>query len=330
MIENMPKVELHVHLDGSMSPDIAASVLTLDKTETLKQMSILGKCHDLNEYLEKFNVPIQALQSKETLKNTASQLARDLKKDHVVYAEVRFAPMQHVNKKCTKEQVVKSVLEGFESVDGIVIRTILCMMRNAPYEENVSVIELAEQFKNDGVVAIDLAGAEALYETETFKNLFSLASSKHIPFTIHAGEADGPSSIASAVAFGAKRIGHGVRIIEDEKLLEIAKNKHIVFEICPTSNIQTGVVQSYSKHPIKTLYEKGCIVTINTDNRTVSATTLTKEYQHLQDAFGFTVQDFIHMNEDAIASAFADTKTKEKIKQMIHNFEVTLQTNKDE
>lgn len=330
MIENMPKVELHVHLDGSVRPDEVASILSMDETKVLKQMSILGACHDLNEYLEKFTLPIKALQSKEALKNAARQLALDLKTEHVVYAEVRFAPMQHVNESCTKEQVVESVLEGFKIVDGIVVRTILCMMRNATYEENVSVIELAEKYKNVGVVALDLAGAEALYKTETFKSLFSLATKKQIPFTIHAGEADGPSSIAAAIDFGAKRIGHGIRIIEDEKLLEMVKNKHIAFEICPTSNIQTGVVTSYNTHPIQTLYEKGCIVTVNTDNRTVSATTLAKEYKHLQAAFGFTLYDFIHMNENAIESSFADKKTKEKIKQIIHNFEVKSQTNKDE
>lgn len=320
----MPKVELHIHLDGCMRPKTASMLLNINEDEAKNAMRVTGKCRDLNEYLEKFTLPIQSLQSVDTLYRVAKELALDLKSDNVVYAEVRFAPMQHVHENCTKEEVVEAVLNGFHAVDGIIIKTILCMMRNATVDENRSVIGLAELYKERGVVGLDLAGAEALYKTENFESLFMLAKKKGIPFTIHAGEADGPSSIASAIHFGAKRIGHGIRIIESMELLKKAKDNQIVFEVCPTSNIQTGVVDSYKNHPIKTMYEKGCIVTVNTDNRTVSGTTLTEEYQHLEDAFGFTLYDFIVMNKNAVDSSFADVETKEKIRKIIHKFEKSI------
>lgn len=324
MIEEMPKVELHIHLDGSVRPKTAAEILSMDEAEVRKQMTVVGACHDLNEYLEKFELPIKVLQSREALQRVARELALDLKRENVVYAEVRFAPMQHVNMHCTKEQVVEAVLAGFASVRGIIVKTILCMMRNASIEENKMVIELANTYKEECVVALDLAGAEALYKTDTFESLFEQARKLGIPFTIHAGEADGPISIAKAMHFGAKRIGHGIRIIEDLELLEEAKNKHTLFEVCPISNIQTGVVKKYEEHPIYDMYKKGCMVTVNTDNRTVSNITLTEEYKHLKEAFGFTTHDFLVMNEWAIASSFADIETKKKIIEVIHNFEATI------
>jgi len=174
-------------------------------------------------------------------------------------------------------------------------------------------VKLAKKYLNKGVCAIDLAGAEGLYETKNFEKLFEVAKDYNIPFTIHAGEADGIKSIESALSFGTKRIGHGIRIIEDESVLEILKEKHIPLEICPTSNVQTNVVSAYQEHPIKSLFDRGVIVTVNTDNRTVSNISLTDEYLKLINNFNFSLDDIKKMNIDAIKHSFLDNTQKEKL-----------------
>lgn len=327
---DIPKVELHVHLDGSMKPETVASILNMDLDEVKKEMTVTEDCHDLNEYLTKFALPIKALNSRENLYRAARELALDLKLENVVYAEVRFAPMQHVSTSLSKEDIVESVLEGFKSVDGIIVNTILCMMRNASFETNLEVIDLASKYAKKGVVGIDLAGAEALYKTSSFKDLFDIANKNNLMITIHAGEADGVSSIESALNFNARRIGHGIRIVEDMTLLDRTINEHICFEVCPTSNVQTLAAPDIKNHPIDLLYKKGALVSINTDNRTVSNTSLEHEYEVLSKTFGYKVSDFIKMNEYAIESSFADEDTKNKVKKLIHNFELTIQNNKDE
>ena len=159
--------------------------------------------------------------------------------------------------------------------------------------------------------SVDLAGAEYIYKTSDYKELFDYVKANKIPFTIHAGEADGPSSIKAAIDFGATRIGHGIRAIEDPTLVELLKEKNVLLEVCPTSNIQTNVVDNINNHPIKDLY-KNVLVSINTDNRTVSNTTLTKEYNLLK-IINFTEEDFIKMNIDALRKAFISEEEKEEL-----------------
>ena len=313
-IQKMPKVELHLHLDGSVRYQTALEIMGNIKEE---DMIVSDDCHDLNEYLTKFSVPLAILQTKENLERVAYELALDLKSENVIYAEIRFAPLKHLLKGLSPEEVIESVLKGLKKVN-IKTNLILCMMRGDTFDNNLKVIALALKFLNRGVCALDLAGAESLYPTSDYKELFAIAQANGIPFTIHAGEAAGFESIKEALDFGALRIGHGIKCLEDEKLIKELKEKNILLEICPTSNIQTKAVTAYQKHPVYELYKKGVPICINTDNRTVSNITLTKEYQKLMQNFSLTTNDLKQMNINAINGAFLTNEEKEKLKKLIN------------
>lgn len=314
MIEKLPKVELHIHLDGSIRPSTAAYLLNKSIEDVSNNMIASDKCEDLNEYLTKFDYPEKILQTKENLERVAYELALDLKKDNVIYAEIRFAPLKHIKEGLTLDSVVDSVLDGLSKVN-IKTNLILCMMRNDTYSDNLKVIELASKYLNKGVGGIDLAGAEALYKTSSFKELFVMAKKYNIPFTIHSGEADGYDSILAAINFGATRIGHGIRAIEYDDLINLIIDNNILLEVCPTSNVQTNAVDKYTDHPIKKLIDKGVNVSINTDNRTVSNISLNLEYKKLQESFGFTKELFIKTNLNAIEHAFVSLDEKSKLKR---------------
>lgn len=315
-IKEIPKVELHVHLDGSINIELA-SKLSEQNIETLKKKMIAYNTKNLNEYLEKFELPISLMQTKENLSLISECLANDLKKDNVIYAEIRFAPSLHTKEGLSHEEIIDAVLSGLNKVKTIKTNLILCLMRGANYEENLKTIEMACKYLNNGVVGIDLAGAEALYKNEEYEDLFKIVKEKNIPFTIHAGEASNYKSVESAVLFGAKRIGHGINSIQNKDLLEKLKKEEIVLEICPTSNIQTKAVLDYPKHPIKELYRSGVMVTINTDNRTVSNIDLNNEYLNLNKTFNFIEKDFKIMNKNAINGAFLSNEEKDELLKLI-------------
>ena len=318
-LKNIPKVELHLHLDGSVRLDTASKLTGKSIEEVRSLMIAKEKCHDLNEYLTKFNLANEIMQSQENLTRIAKELVEDLKKDNVIYAEVRFAPLLHTKNGLTGEKVIEAVLLGLKDED-LKVNLILCMMRQFNFEDNLKTIELASKYLDKGVVAIDLAGAEALYPTASFEKLFQIAKDKNIPFTIHAGEADGKDSILSAINFKTKRIGHGVRCIEDNETLNIIKKNNITLEVCPTSNIQTGIFENYYDHPIKKLYDMNVLVTINVDNMTVSNIDLTQEYEKLVKIFNLNIEDLKKINLNAIDAAFLTDKEKQFYKIIINNY----------
>lgn len=316
--EKIPKIELHCHLDGSVRIDTASDILNIDEKELEYLMVAKDKCNDLNDYLTKFDIPVEVMQTKYALEQVAYDLSIDMVNDGVVYAEIRFAPLKHLKDGLSVYDVMESVFRGLKRTD-LMTNIIICMMRGDSLVDNMKVIDLAHHYLNNGVCAVDLAGAESIYKTEDYEELFNYAKEKNVPFTIHAGEADGVSSIKSAIAFGAKRIGHGIRIIEDDKLIEEVKEKDILLEICPTSNIQTRVVDNYKEHPIKKLYEMGVSISINTDNRTVSNTTLVKEYRLLHENLDFKEEDFIKINKMALEHAFLSNEEKSKIQNKLNS-----------
>ncbi len=312
-INKIPKIELHLHLDGSVRVSTASVLLNRDVTN---EMKVNSEVADLNDYLTKFDLPVSLMQTKENLKRISEELATDLKNENVYYAEIRFAPLKHLEQGLTKEEVVEAVLSGLKKVD-IKTNVILCCVRGESFEQNEKVVYLAKEYLGKGVCAIDLAGAEGLYKTKDYQALFELAKSLNVPFTIHAGEADGPDSITSALNYGTKRLGHGVRCWEDQSTLQRVINENITLEVCPTSNINTNVFPSYNKHNIKKLYELGAKVTISTDNRTVSNITLTEEYQKLTDSFNFTIKDFLNFNLNAIEASFISNEEKSSLKESV-------------
>lgn len=317
-IKNMPKVELHLHLDGSVNLDLASKLSNLPLEMIKEKMIAQDKCQDLTEYLTKFDFPISLMQTKENLFKVAKSLVQDLEKDNVIYAEIRFAPMQHIKKGLSLDDVILSILDGLKSAK-VKTNLILCLMRNHDYETNLKVINLAQKYLNKGVCAIDLAGDEIKYDINNFQKLFETAKEKHLPFTIHAGETSSSEAVITAINYGAKRIGHGIKTINDKKTINLIKQKDILLELCPTSNIQTNVIDIYQNHPILKLYKENVPISINTDNRTVSNISLTEEYIKLYKTFNFTLDDFKQMNIMAINHAFITKEEKEDILKKSNN-----------
>ena len=310
----MKKIELHLHLDGSINIDFANKIIGCDVRNKL----IGTNSSSLKNYLEKFDLPSELLQDYDYIEEFSFLLGKDLEKDGVIYAEVRFCPLFHT-KKISVDRVILAIIMGFRKVKNVKINLIFCMMRHFSFEENLEIIKLTKKYLGRGVCAIDLAGDEAGFKTSNFEELFNIIKKENIPFTIHAGEADGPESVRCAVSFGAKRIGHGVRCIEDDDVLKMIKEKNICLEVRPTSNLDTKVFNSIKEHSIKKLVDKGILVTINTDNRTVSDTSLENEYSILHDTFNFTDDDFIKFNLNAIDAAFISEDEKDVLRNRLLN-----------
>lgn len=318
--EDIPKVELHLHLDGSLNIQDISNKYQININELKDKMIVNEDCTSLNDYLTKFDYPISIMQTKEELTTAIVNLLNTLKKQNIIYSEIRFAPQLHTNKGLTQDEVVKTVIDGMNQVN-TKSNLILCFMRGSNNMDlNYETLEVARKYFGHGVCAVDLAGAEALYSTDNYEELFKKTKEYDIPFTIHAGEADGPESIRSAIKFGASRIGHGIRAIEDSKLIEELINKNITLEICPTSNIQTGICTNYSNHPIEKLYRMGVKTTINTDNMTVSNITLSKEYDNIITNTNLTIDDIYQMNINAINSSFISEEEKEELLNQITNY----------
>lgn len=330
MMRDMPKIELHVHLDGSLR---AKTVLELaverklalpsyDLSELTNCLKAPDNCANLEDYLQRFKLPLDILQDEESLERCAYELGEDLVREKVIYAEIRYAPLLHTKRNLKPTKVVEAVLRGLEQVRekfGLHFGVLLCCMRNEDAAVNKDVVRLAGDFYGGGVVGLDLAGDEFHFPALQQKEVFSFAKGAALPYTIHAGEAAGAESIWAAVKLGASRIGHGVRAYEDSELIKFLKEEAIALEICPTSNLQTKVVTKLEEHPLDRYYRAGLRVTVNTDNRTVSGTDLSKEYALLQEAFHWEKKDFAAVNQNALAASFADSKTKARLKEIIVN-----------
>lgn len=336
-------IDLHLHFDGSLTvktvweqAEKQGIALPAKSLEELQEMMVCPvNCQSLNEYLEKFDLPLMVLQTADGIKACMKALIEELISENMLYAEIRFAPQLHLQKGLTQEDVVQAAIagvseaaaEGCEAADSdreaiaghrLKVQLILCCMRGADnFEANRETVALTAKYLGKGVCACDLAGAEALFKTENFEKLFAYAVSLGVPFTIHAGEADGPQSIRHALRFGAARIGHGVHAAEDAELVEELLEKQICLECCPTSNVQTKAVKNLAEHPLKEFLRKGLLVTVNTDNRTVSQTTIAREIQLLRDSIGLTHEEEKRLYLNAVDAAFITDKEKEELKHVI-------------
>lgn len=308
----MKKIELHLHFDGSINVEYTNKLLGYDATDEL----IDTTSRDLGEYLKKFELPIKLLQDLNNIEEYAYLLGKELERDEVIYAEVRFCPLFHVEK-YSIDEVVEAIRRGFKRVSTVKVNLIFCMMRHFSVQDNYKIIMLTKRFLGNGVVGIDLAGDEAKYATEKFKELFDIIRKEGIPFTIHAGEARSYESVNNAIDFGAKRIGHGISSIQSDEVVNKLIRMGVTLEICPSSNIDTDVIKSIESHPIKQLVDNGVLVTINTDNRTVSNTNLNKEYDLLRKTFGFSDEDFLKFNLNAINCAFIGEDEKRLLREEI-------------
>lgn len=312
-LEEIKKIELHVHLDGSVRPETIKELSGKTLEETLEEMQVDKTCTSLKEYLTKFSLPLEFMQTEENIIRISKELVEDLEKDNVIYAEIRFAPQLHTRNGLSLEQIINAVLEGISHNQNVKTNLILCLMRGDTFENNEEVIEIAKKYLNKGVCAIDLAGSEKDYPNDLYKDLFKKAQEFSIPYTIHAGEALGKESVKLAIEMNAQRIGHGINLENDEELIKLIKEKNILLEICPTSNVETQAVTDILSHPIHSFYQKGLPISINTDNRTVSNITLTEEYNRLRENFPFTREDFIKINQTALEHSFLKSKEKQEL-----------------
>ncbi len=317
---NFPKIDLHLHLDGSFRTSTIFQLAQQQNiqmpTNTLAEYEqYLQKCShakDVNDYLKMFDDPLKVMQDRDALIRITSELIEDLAKQHVRYAEIRFAPQLHTQKKLSQEEAIVAVLEGrkqaLEKYSEIKIGIILCMMSLNSFDinqqANWQTIDLCHKYLDKGVVALDLAGCEGFFPLSHFKPFFTYAKQLHIPCTCHAGDSQPVQTIYDALSFGVQRIGHGHHLIDDLELCQKIKKEKILLEICPTSNVQCQTVFSYQKHPLKKLYDLGIHVCVNTDNMTLAGVNLEDEYQHCMNEMGFTKKDIIQMNIYAIEAAF--------------------------
>lgn len=304
-------IDLHLHLDGSLTPAYVISqakkqgldLPVWEEKELVKYMTAPADCRDLNEYLEKFDLPCSVMQTEDALTEAVRDVCRQMEAQGMKYVEIRFAPQLHTKKGLTQRQVTEAAIKGLPQGKGLEAKLILCCMRMENNEkENMETIRMAEEYLGKGVAAADLAGAEAIFPTKSFEPVFRMAREAKVPFTIHAGEADGPESIWTALKFGARRIGHGVRCLEDETLVEYLREHKIPLEVCPTSNFQTKAVKG--EYPLKKMLEKGLCVTLNTDNTTVSGTTLEKEFEFARTRLGVTEEELEILKANAEKARF--------------------------
>lgn len=280
------KTDLHCHLDGSLSRSMMERHLKCSLRP--EDVRVSPDCRSLTEYLKKFEIPLKCLQARVHLKEEAEAFLKEAAKEKMDYMEVRFAPMSSVNGELSCKEVIESVLEGLEKgkeATGIRYQVITCAMRHYSLENNMEMLETAEKFLGKGVCALDLAGDESMYPNEQFKELFQEASRRKIPFVIHSGETGNVENVRTAVEYGAKRIGHGLALIQDPDLMQEVARRGIGIEMCPSSNLQTRAVSSLEEYPLKKFLDAGIKVSINTDNRTVSHTTLEKELQIIYDLY---------------------------------------------
>lgn len=295
--------DLHLHLDGSMSPkfllsEAHAQSVSLPATTPHELLSYLvapPDCKNLNEYLSKFKLPLSLLQTEESIEHGVYDCLARLSAQGMTGVEIRFAPQLHLQKNLRMESIIESAISGLVMAQrDYPIRSglLLCCMRQIDNPSlNKQTLKLAKTYLNHHILGIDLAGAETIFPTELFEDLFITAAKEDIPFTIHAGEAADYYSIQKALDFGASRIGHGVRCIENEALVDYLGNHQIPLEMCPISNVQTKAVADIHTHPILTLLRKGLLITINTDNMTVSDTSLTKELAYLTSHLAMTTAE---------------------------------------
>ena len=317
-------IDLHLHLDGAITAEAAMELAKVQgislpaktEEELEKLISVPEGCESLNDFLRCFELPLSLLQTKEGIRRAVRLVLEEQKREGVIYAEIRFSPQLHTGKGLSQEEeVLRAALEGLQDAP-IPANLILACMRGADNQkENEENLELARRFltKDGGVTAVDLAGAEALFPTRDYLELFRRAGEYGIPMTIHAGEADGEDSVRAALEMGAVRIGHGVRAGKNPEILEEIRSKGITLEMCPTSNRYTRSIENMEDYPLLMYLEKGIRVTVNTDDPAIEGTTISREFRFLKEHFGLTAEQEQAILRNAAEAAFTSDERKHSL-----------------
>ena len=321
-IQKLPKTDLHCHLDGSLRLDTILELArkqkialpTFDRGELFRMIYAGEVCNSLDDYLKAFDITLSVMQTEDALERIAYELAEDAWRENVRYLEVRYAPMLHTRTGLRLTQVVEAVLRGLRTAKrefGIRYGLILCGIRSMSAESSIRMAELCVAFKNRGVVGFDLAGSEVNNPAKLHRQAFQLVIDNNINCTAHAGEAFGPDSIAQAIhKCGAHRIGHGTRLVENGDLLNYINDHRIPLEVCPSSNLQTKAANGWEGHPVDFFVDYGLRVTINTDNRLITDTTVSKEIWLCHQHYAWTLDQIKDIIIAGFKSAFMPYREK--------------------
>ena len=329
VIKRLPKAELHCHLDGSLRIstilDLAEKQkisLPEDNEVGLKNiLTVKDRVESLEEYLNLFKITLSVMQTPESLERCSYELIEDVSKENVRYIEIRYSPILHIEKGMTMEESVEAVQRGLirgQKEFGVLSGIIICGIRDISPEISLQLAEITVQYKDKGVIGFDLAGAEENFPAKKHREAFYLIQNNNINATIHAGEAFGPSSIHQAIHYcSANRIGHGTKLHEDIDLMNYVNDHRIALEICLTSNIQVRSVDSIEVHPFKKYFDEDIRVTLNTDNRLISNTTLTDEYLLAVETFNLTKQDLRTIIINGFKGAFLPHNERRKMINLV-------------
>ncbi len=323
-IRELPKAELHVHLDGSLRPRTVLDLadehgveLPERDPERLADYLYVRNAENLEDYLARFEVTTSVMQHAGTLERVAYELCEDAARENVRYLEIRYSPILLTEEGLPLPETVEAPLRGIERArndHGVEAKLIICGIRNMDPDVSRDLADLAIAFKDRGVVAFDLAGAEYNYPAKKHKNAFYMVRNANVNATIHAGEAYGPESIHQALHYcGAHRIGHGTRLYEDEELTRYVRDHRIPLEICLTSNVQTRAVDSFEEHPVRGYFDRGLVVSLHTDNRLMSQTTVSDEYYRAWKYLDFDLEEIGDMVIAGFRSAFLERDDKKEI-----------------
>jgi adenosine deaminase len=325
-----PKVELHLHLDCSLSYEVVSQISPSISLEQYRMDFIApAKCVDLADYLKHAPSSYPLMQTEEQLRLVTLDLFEQLREDNVLYAEIRFAPLLHTEKGLSARQVVASVeMATAEAVrnTGVEARLILCTLRFYSEAQSLETVHLVEDFRGTYVAGFDIAADRPGNVIDDHLAAFQYARDKGISYTAHAGETRGPDNVWDTVQhFAPARLGHGVPCLEHPALVEHLQQYQIHLEVCPTSNIQTNTFDTYADHPIDKLYRAGISVGVNTDTRTISNITLSREYAKLHETFGWDTEDFFNCNRNALEAAFIPGDVRDRLMaKLVEGYQVTL------
>lgn len=331
-------IDLHVHLDGSLTPEdvlllateSAVTLPTTDLEQLRNLLTVEEDCKSLSEYLERFDLPLLVLQTAAAVEKSVCLMLKRLHSQGLIYAEVRFAPQLHRANGLSQEEVVTAAVKGLNQAveeTGMPAQLILCCMRTpGPQDVNRETVEVAKKFLGKGVCAVDLAGDEAGNPTRNYQKLFDYAHELGVPVILHAGESAGSFSVSDALDMGALRIGHGTLAAESEEVMARLKAGSIPLEVCYTSNLQTKAAKTLPCHPVRLFFDRGLAVTIHTDNMSVSDTVLKREYRRLMAEFGFTLGEMKQIALNAVKASFTDEDMKKTLAEKIErNFQSWLE-----
>ena len=321
----IPKVELHLHLDCSLSFDVVKRINPLIGIDEYKS-SFQAKPNSisLNDYINCADIAIELMQTRENLELVVEDLFKQLKKENVIYAEIRFAPLLHCSQNLDENKVVEIICNKAKiesEKNDINYGLILCTLRHYSKKQSLKTVRLVNQYKNNGVVGFDIAADEAGYPLDNHIEAFNYAKSNGLNITAHAGEAKGHESIWESIKkLHTKRIGHGVRCVEDLELVSYLSENDYHLEISLTSNIKTRTYKTFEEHPLNKIYNSSISISLNTDGRTISNTDLSLEYKIAEEKFGWTIDKIKKCNLEAIKHSFTSSSNKSKLIEKIINF----------